>query len=50
MRAWLQLFHDNQSVGAKAVLVGTKLDLVDWVNPLKEEAEVLARQEEMEIW
>ncbi len=26
------------------------MDMVDWVNPMKEEAEELAKQEEMEVW
>ena len=44
VRGWLRVFQDNRSGGARAILVGTKMDMADWVNPLKEEAEALERQ------
>ena len=50
LEAWLQLFRDSQSPGARAVLVGTKMDLVEGNNPLREKAELLGQREGMAVW
>ncbi len=44
---WLQLYRDNQGQHACTCLVGSKADLLDHPSPLREQAEQLARREDM---